>query len=188
MSEIRIREATAADAGEIAQVSIESWQTTYAGIVPRAALENLDYAGRKERWAGRLNAPGMARMIAVAENAQGRIVGFAQGGPERGGDPDYRGELYSLYLVQAYQAQGIGRRLVSWIARRLLAEGFDSMLVWALRENPACRFYERLGGRFVRDDLFEMGGELLTEVAYGWEDIRPLVAMAFEGNASDEVG
>lgn len=49
------------------------------------------------------------------------------------------------------------------------------MLVWVLAENPFRRFYEALGGQYVRTEQFELGGAMLDEVAYGWRDIRTLL-------------
>ena len=86
----------------------------------------------------------------VAETENGDIVGFANAGPEREGDRIYRGELYAIYILEEYQRIGLGRRLFSSVTRRLLADGFNSMLLWVLEDNrPAIRFYESLGGEQV---------------------------------------
>ena len=60
------------------------------------------------------------------------VVGFADGGPERGGDPVYCGELYAISILDTYQRQGIGRCLTQAVAERLLRAGFRSMLLWVL--------------------------------------------------------
>ncbi len=54
------------------------------------------------------------------------MVGFASGGPERDDIPGYDGELYGLYVLAAYQRQGIGRALMLTVARRLVADGFKA--------------------------------------------------------------
>ena len=46
----------------------------------------------------------------VAEGGGG-IVGFSCAGPERSGDPTYRGEVYAIYILRAFQDQGLGRQL-----------------------------------------------------------------------------
>jgi hypothetical protein len=50
------------------------------------------------------------------------------------------------------------------------------MIVWVLRDNaPARKFYERLGGAYVRMQPITIGPALLQEVSYGWkslDDIR----------------
>jgi hypothetical protein len=44
-----------------------------------------------------------------------------------------------------------------------------------LKNNPACGFYEWLGGQFLREKQIKIGGADLLEVAYGWADIRHVV-------------
>jgi HAD superfamily hydrolase (TIGR01509 family) len=46
--QVRVREATPADAGAIARVHIESWRSTYRGIVPDEYLESLSHEGDME--------------------------------------------------------------------------------------------------------------------------------------------
>ena len=45
-----IRRATIHDASGIAKVHVDSWRTTYTGIVPQEYLDSLDYAARTELW------------------------------------------------------------------------------------------------------------------------------------------
>ena len=50
------------------------------------------------------------------------------------------------------QRQGVGRALMSAVARDLLARGHASATLWVLEGNgSARRFYEALGGRQSRD-------------------------------------
>ena len=87
--EIRIRQAIDSDARGIARVHIDSWRSTYAGIVPADHLAGLDYDEREARW-HRILADRRQNAF-VAEDADGRIIGFASGGPERSGDAAYPG-------------------------------------------------------------------------------------------------
>ena len=168
---ITVREACPDDAGGMARVHVESWRTTYRGIVPDGYLAALSYERREEVWRRNLHS-GWAY---VAENEAGEIVGFADGGPERTGNPVYRGELYAIYLLESHQRRGTGRRLVQAVARRLRLEGMHAMLLWVLADNPACRFYQALGGQRLRTQQVEIGGATLDEVAYGWLDTRKLI-------------
>jgi hypothetical protein len=45
------------------------------------------------------------------------------------------------------------------------------MLIWALERNPACRFYEKMGGSPVHTQWIRIGNEELEEIAYGWSDL-----------------
>ena len=126
--------------------------------MPAEHLAGLSYRNREARWEQILTADRPAESNFVAETVAGDVVGFAGGGPEREGNPTYRGELYGMYLLEAYQRKGLGRRLVSAVAHRLLADRFGSMLVWVLKDNhPACRFYESLGGERVGRKTIAIG-------------------------------
>jgi len=97
-------------------------------------------------------------------------VGFAAAGRDRSGNPQYQGELTAIYILQAYQHSGIGRQLVRTVAERLAEMEMHSMQVWVLEANPACQFYEQLGGQRVGAKEIAIGGTCLVEVAYGWAD------------------
>lgn len=174
---MRIREAKVTDAGSIARVHIDTWRSAYAGIVPAAYLERLSYQARETSWVDILTAHQPSTGNWVAATDAGQVVGFAGSGPERDGNPTYRGELYAIYLFPAYQRRGVGRRLVAAVAQHLIQEGFPSMLVWVLQDNhPGCRFYASLGGEKVGQQSIAIGGVDLVEVSYGWKDISGLAA------------
>ncbi len=174
MSKPMIRQATTADAPGIARVHVDSWRTTYRGIAPDDYLASLSYEEREDMWSRALTNPDNPSFVYVAEDEQEGIVGFAMGGPTRPEDDVYKGELYAIYLLQAYQRQGMGRRLISAVAERLTEMGIHSMLLWCVVGNPSCMFYEALGGQEVRRQDFELGGVTLTEIGYGWTDIGAL--------------
>jgi ribosomal protein S18 acetylase RimI-like enzyme len=90
------------------------------------------------------------------------MVGFASGGPERTGRLGATGELYALYVLQAAQRMGLGRRLTE----AALAELGKGVAVWVLEVNPARGFYERMGGRRLATRQSYFAGASFTEVAY----------------------
>ena len=49
-------------------------------------------------------------------------------------------------------------------------------IVWVLVDNPACKFYEALGGEKIYEKQVEKGGIMLNEIAYGWIDIQFLIS------------
>jgi len=174
---MRIRRAHISDAAAIARVHVDSWRTTYPGIVPDDYLANMSYEQRSGIWQRILSEAeaGVAQPIYVAVDDDGTVVGFAEGGPERSGDPDFAGELYVIHMLEGSQRRGTGRRLVMSVASDLMQNGMQSMLVWVLEQNrSACRFYEALGGLPAREQDVSIGGVTLAEVGYGWEDIGPL--------------
>jgi SAM-dependent methyltransferase len=174
-SGVRIREATIEDAPAVARVHIESWRTTYSGIVPDDYIGKFAHDERERVWRKILDDSARRRFVCVAESEDGTVVGFVSGGAARGEANGFAGELYAIYLLDAHQRRGVGRRLTAALARRLLRAGFPSMLIWVLAANKACNFYAALGGAIVAEKRAEIPGAELTEIAYGWKDIRRLL-------------
>lgn len=47
---MRVRAANPSDAHPIARVHVDTWRTTYTGIVPAEYLAGLSYRDRESRW------------------------------------------------------------------------------------------------------------------------------------------
>jgi ribosomal protein S18 acetylase RimI-like enzyme len=171
---ITIRSANLADAPAIARIHMDSWRTTYRGLVSDEYLASLRLEDRITRWQQRLAQEGMFAYVAELEPG-GEVVGFAFAGPSGSDNTDYPGELWSLHVAGPYQGTGFGRRLMSVVAKRLQSIGYNSMMLWVLTENtPARRFYEKAGGLLFGDRIEEFAGGRIAEVAYGWPDIIDL--------------
>lgn len=170
-----IRAAQLPDAAAIARVHVESWRTTYRGLVPDDVLATLSVEQRQRMWERTFTEFAATNYVYVAEAEGDGVVGFISGGREREGDAEYAGELYAIYLLASHQRRGLGHQLTRALVERLLQESITSMLVWVLADNPARRFYESLGGQYLREKPFTLGETSLIEVAYGWRDIRPLL-------------
>lgn len=174
MNDILIRNAEVEDADGIARVHVNAWLETYRGLMSDELLDGLSVERRANRWKQTLSDPNDVYHRVVVASKDGQIVGFANYGKEQSGDGDFLGELFAIYVLKNFQGQGIGRELVKRAAQGLLAQGISSMLVWVLAENPYRRFYESLGGVYLRERTIDFAGEPLREKAYGWRDIRPL--------------
>ncbi|MGB8956975.1 MAG: GNAT family N-acetyltransferase [Tumebacillaceae bacterium] len=171
---MKIREARPADAKQIARVMVDTWRTTYRGIVADSFLQSLCYEERETRWLELLRGIEGMRYTYVAEGASGSIVGYISGGKERTGDLNFSGELYAIYIDPSFQGRGLGRLLVAAFAERLLSAGLNEMLVWVIAANSSRHFYERLGGHYLRAQPLDIGDESIETVAYGWTDLHML--------------
>ncbi len=169
--EIRIRDARVEDAAGLARVRIETWRTAYRELIPAEVLAELDVEKEIQRWQESLAQPALKRHVFVAQGVAGAgVVGFCSVGANREPDDEYSGELYAIYILQAYQRLGIGRRLMQAGAGWLRAQGHARFVLWVLRDNlPARHFYEALGGQAVREHQITIRGVDLPEVGYGYE-------------------
>lgn len=174
-----IRSATSDDAASIAAVHVVSWRESYAGLVPEAMLSGFSVSDWTKLWARILGAapnPGGATVF-VAEH-QGNVVGFASGGEQRDQvllAQGFAGEISAIYLLRSAQNGGVGRRLMAAVARSLRDRGHQAASLWVLQDNqPARRFYERLGGEIVGEKEDRRDDVRLVELAYGWRSLAML--------------
>ena len=100
------------------------------------------------------------------------VVLLSGGGKERTGQLGCAGELQAMYLLERVQRKGLGTLLVRRFVRELRSAGFR-VFTTAVRFglNSATGFYEALGGRFIKEQQIERGGESFVEIAYGWSDL-----------------
>jgi len=171
-SAITIRSATPGDVDSIARAHVETSRATYASIFPPEHLATITFERRQAAWRSIVED---REFITLLAEQDGVIVGFASGGARREGPVAYTGELHAVYLLPAHHRQGIGRRLVVAMVEALIARGHDSMLVWVLRDNPVCGFYEHLGGVPVATAILTRADRALEEVAYGWPDLTAVL-------------
>ena len=171
-----IRRAMTGDANGIARVHVESWRTTYAGIVHQDVLDRLSMDGRAAFWSGQIDEPTPATFLHVAVDSDERIVGFVSGGPERDGNGSYTSELFAIYILASHQGRGLGNRLVAALVGDLIEAHHSTMLVWVLAANPARGFYTSLGGVEVGSKLVAIGPDRLKEISLGWDDLKSLAS------------
>ena len=169
-----IREAKPVDASSISRVVVDTWRTTYVGIVPQDYLDSMSYERFGSVWQDRIsntNKIWSGWFIYVAHDDYDNVVGFAGGGPKQNSDLPFSGELGFIYLLKSYQRRGTGRRLAATVALRLKEQGHKSMLVWVFTANPYRAFYEALGGKPVSERFVDAYRGHLAETAYGWENL-----------------
>ena len=165
-----IRTATIEDAGAIARVHVQSWRTTYSGIVPEETLAQLNEEQRELAW-----REWLAQDVAVfVAEYDGEIAGFASAGPIREPVAGFDAELYAIYLLERAQGRGIGTALLRRSSAALLAQGCNSMVAWVLSGNRSTAFYERWGAGRVGSKEIERAGVSLPVIAYGWPSLDRL--------------
>ena len=173
---VRLRPARPGDARAIGRIHVETWRTTYPGMVPDQTLVGMTIDGRAAAWRRALQRGGRHEIVLVAETpeeggAAGGVVGFASAGPNRDSRLAFAGEVQTLYVLPDWQNNGIGRQLLQGCFARLADQGLASAVVWVLADNPSRFFYERMGGKRAGERDEHLWGVLLHEVAYGWTNL-----------------
>jgi ribosomal protein S18 acetylase RimI-like enzyme len=172
---VTLRRARRGDAPAIAEIHVDTWRDTYAGVVPDRYLIAMTHAGQLAFWQRRIGGNPTGQHLLVAE-CDGLVTGFVDCGPSRFAKLGFGGEIYALYVAGDWQGRGIGRSLVAGAFERLVADRWRDALVWVLSANPARFFYEALGGRLVGERQEPFAGTLLDETAYGWSDLAGWLA------------
>lgn len=165
---IRIRAAKRGDTKAIGRIQVETWRDAYAGLLPDKVLLRMSAEIEGGRWVRVIER---RESVVVAEDSKAGVIGFGSGGPSRVRQLPYDGEVYTLYVAPGYQGKGIGRRLLRALFVELELAGHKSALIWVLKANQSRFFYEAMGGRHVADRDERLWGTVVTEVAYGWDDL-----------------
>jgi len=179
-----IRPATERDAAGIAKVYVDTWRSTYAAILPHRGLLGMSYEQQTRQWSWIVRDH--TQSVIVATEADNGVVGFAGFGPARRGDrptagrfagEDARvGEIYTLYVLPDFQERGIGRQLLAAAFAALVEQRCTCCVLWALRDNHARYFYERVGGKVIAERQERQWGRMTDQVCYGWPDLTKATA------------
>jgi GNAT superfamily N-acetyltransferase len=169
---IRLRPAKPSDARAIARIHVETWRTTYPGVLPDHALIDMNVDGKARSWRNMLEQPSTAGSVLVAEDREDSVtIGFASACRNRHAMLPFAGEVQTLYVLPDWQERGVGRLLLEGCFGALRKHGLESAMVWVLADNPARFFYERMGGRRAGERDETLWGATLHEIAYGWSAI-----------------
>jgi ribosomal protein S18 acetylase RimI-like enzyme len=180
ITSVAIRPAIPADAAAIGRIYVETWRTTYAGMVPDRVLLGMSEARQRMRWAQWFQRPG-SEFALVAQDRDAGLVGFVSCGAARGrplasSGINGAGEVFTLYVLPDFQGQGVGRRLLAGAFQGLADRRFGAAVIWVLAANPARFFYEALGGRRIAEQQERLWGTKLPEYAYLWPDLGAALA------------
>lgn len=164
---MNVRAARPADAHDIAQVHVRSWQDAYRGLLPQDFLDDLAVEDRRDMWSRVLTSTNEPRQRTFVATTSNEVVGFAHVGPATDVYADV-GELRAIYVVAPAWGTGCGRALMAASAQAMRDVGFAEALLWVLAGNRrARRFYEVAG--WACDDaerVDERWGFPLREVRY----------------------
>lgn len=172
---IDIRRARYTDAAGIAAVHVQTWRSTYASLLPDDYLADLSESRLTYRYQ-RMIRLGAALFVAVdyARPEAPEVLGFASAGRSR--HPELaEGEIDTLYVLDDWHDQGLGKRLLCAAAEHLAALNCRSLLVWVVRDNPARYFYARMGGRFTAAGSVPVAGEDIAQDAFIWNPLASLL-------------
>lgn len=139
-----------------AYVHWKAWQETYTKLLPAEFLETRKLE-QCRKWA--FDFP-QDTFVAKIDD---KVVGFVCCASTRQEGIENTGEVYALYVLEAYHGQGIGYRLMRFALEELKA--FSQIVLWVAEGNErAIHFYEAIGFRFDgTSKVVHLGKEILEK-------------------------
>ena len=153
MHHIKLRPAREEDAPLIAAIHVASWRDAYTAILDPDFLIGPIETERLDLWVRRLRDPAPEQIVQVAENEERAAIGFICA--FRNVDPVWGSIIDNLHVVPQLRGHGVGDKLLRSMASLLESQGAqDGLFLWVFSANTAAlRFYQRLGGRVVGQDV-----------------------------------
>ena len=142
---VRFELATEDDAQTIIELRKQIWGTTYRGFYPDSMIDDFDYAWHMEKELQRIRNPQYRVYRIVKDDCN---IGYLS---TRKTDVVM---LQSLYVLEEYQHQGIGRLAFDFVKQYCKENEADSFVCHCLPENWNARtFYEKMGGMVIGEDM-----------------------------------
>lgn len=164
IGDLLLREATIADLRPLAELHVRTFNETHLGPFGSGPT----YSTREWQWREKLSETDATHFVLVLETTTKQLVGFIWCHPTKD-NPKWAARLNKIYLLREYQRRGLGKRLVTAAVDRLLEGGLTSIALFTEADNePACNFYEQLGGERQLNERGDFEG------MYGWADLRKL--------------
>ena len=162
------------EAAVCAALHVQCWREAYKDIVPAELLKSFAADQRMAMWQN--NLANSDRIVIGAYDGD-VPVGFVIGGRPleelfAGSD----GQIEGLYVAASHYRLGIGRRLLIKAAQEWLKLDGRSLTLGVLADNKRARqFYEAMGGRLVKETVYNWGGFELPDCIYVFERLKTLI-------------
>lgn len=169
------RPATPEDVTPLALLHAESWRNSYRGMLSDDFLDREVVANRLGVWRSRLDSPLKGQFVLLAEE-QKRLCGFVC--LFANVDEQWGALLDNLHVRLEQQGRGLGKALMYrtalWLKENYAQSG---LYLWVFANNqPAIRFYERLGGQMAGEKIEnEFGEKPVRALRYVWHDVEQLM-------------
>jgi ribosomal protein S18 acetylase RimI-like enzyme len=166
---ISTRLAVSVDMPRIADLHVQSWQSTYKRQFSRERLHGDIRQELVRFWHS--YEPSPADIIAVAEKSDTtkELLGFCAIWCK---DTPY---LDNLHVAPSAKGLGIGRTILAFASSELSKRGYNSLSLSVFSENERARvFYRRLQGVETEEYEQVILGRVVPSVRVCWTDLGPL--------------
>ncbi len=148
-----IQQANISDIPSIAALLVQTWKSSYQGVLPAAFLDSLDVSKQISRHEKYFESH--ARYL-VVRHREVEIIGFCSYGLDRSPATDSEMELYTLYVDINYQRRGLGKQLLDAVLEDIQGKS-PRLKVSVLKKNPYLTFYLKQGFEIVGSETIDFG-------------------------------
>lgn len=167
-----IRQVEIGDEKEIAKIVIDSWKTSYQGIIEDDYLTDLNYRKKEEE----LNKDIIKQeqngyyLYVYEDDAINKILGFIILGPPREKETiNFDMEIYELYIESNNKYKGIGTKLINFAKNKMISLGVRNIYLWCLSDNlSGIRFYKKMGGVILKEENLLVGNKSIKNTEIGF--------------------
>ncbi|MCI9178139.1 MAG: aminotransferase class I/II-fold pyridoxal phosphate-dependent enzyme [Clostridia bacterium] len=158
-----IRKNRYEDQAQMARIKVDGWKNAYDSIISSTYLNSLNYEEQTKRYEASFSE--YKDLVFVAVDGE-EVLGYSCFNPTPNVDL-FESELVSLYIKPNQIGKGIGTSLFLETCKELASLGKKNMIVWCLSDNePAIKFYERLGGKIVKTKEAKIGDKYYKEYGF----------------------
>lgn len=142
-----VRRARPTDSEAMAALTLASWRTQPADLLPAEALAAVTIDEVAAEWREAVSAPPSMRHVVLVALEVDTVVGYAVVAPSRDPDSDGQsGEIVDLVVREDRVRHGHGSRLLSAVVDTLRETGGGELLVWvAVGEDARMAFLASAG-------------------------------------------
>ena len=168
-----VRTIRRSDRPHIAAIQAQSWQDSYAGVLPEAYLADRVSEDLERHWRSVPIQADDIVLVAEVEDIIGFIAVWCRPDPF----------IDNLHVKPSQRSKGIGSMLMALAARQMIQQGHKTAYLWVVENNTqAIRLYERLGGICTDRKPKDLFGHAVPNIKIEWPDISTLFSNEFNAD------
>ena len=170
-----IRHAELEDCDDLGLIIVAASFATFLGQIPEECLDfSWTPAVSAANWRRDFHEISQSDTIFYVFEVNAKVIGYLVATPGAFSD-GYQWSVDGLYVLPSRQGSGVGRALLSRLARELHRSGMTSLEIGCVKENPSCGFYLHLGGMRLGTRAANVDAYETEEILFGWPDLSVLI-------------
>ncbi len=162
-----IRKKELKDCEPWVDVNIRSWNDNLKGVVSDKLLEYMRNKRESMIEKAKIDFEENDWKYVLEENS--KVIGIMKLKEAEKEEFKGYGEIQILYLYKEEKGKGYGKALVKKGFEVLKKKGYKKVIIGCLEKNPSNGFYKHIGGKFVKQEQWNILNEQYMENIYEYE-------------------